>query len=386
MYKRIQQLNLSSQETCFIWGPRQTGKSTLLKMLFPQAIRYDLLLSTEYQRLLREPSLIREQCLAQGLDANSQRDPIIIDEIQKIPALLDEVHWLMENKGLRFILCGSSARKLRRGHANLLGGRAIRYELYPLVFPEIPAFSLIKALNSGLIPRHYDSARPSRLIQSYVGDYLKEEIAAEALTRNIPAFSRFLEVAALSNGEILNYSNIARECGISSPTVKEYFQILEDTLIGRQLPAFRKRKKRRLVTSPKFYFFDLFPVIHFSRRGKVVPGSELFGRAFEHYIWMEIVAHSSYSELFYPISYWRTASGFEVDFILGDHEIAIEVKSTELAHTTHLKGLRRFKEEYSARRSIVVSLDAKPRMTEDGIEILPWQIFLERLWAGEIYR
>ena len=386
MYKRIQQLNLSSQETCFIWGPRQTGKSTLLKMLFPQAIRYDLLLSTEYQRLLREPSLIREQCLAQGLDANSQRDPIIIDEIQKIPALLDEVHWLMENKGLRFILCGSSARKLRRGHANLLGGRAIRYELYPLIFPEIPAFSLIKALNSGLIPRHYDSARSSRLIQSYVGDYLKEEIAAEALTRNIPAFSRFLEVAALSNGEILNYSNIARECGISSPTVKEYFQILEDTLIGRQLPAFRKRKKRRLVTSPKFYFFDLSPVIHFSRRGKVVPGSELFGRAFEHYIWMEIVAHSSYSELFYPISYWRTVSGFEVDFILGDHEIATEVKSTELAHTTHLKGLRRFKEEYSARRSILVSLDAKPRMTEDGIEILPWQIFLERLWGGEIYR
>ena len=386
MYKRIQQLNLSSQETCFIWGPRQTGKSTLLKMLFPQAIRYDLLLSTEYQRLLREPSLIREQCLAQGLDANSQRDPIIIDEIQKIPALLDEVHWLMENKGLRFILCGSSARKLRRGHANLLGGRAIRYELYPLIFPEIPAFSLIKALNSGLIPRHYDSARSSRLIQSYVGDYLKEEIAAEALTRNIPAFSRFLEVAALSNGEILNYSNIARECGISSPTVKEYFQILEDTLIGRQLPAFRKRKKRRLVTSPKFCFFDLSPVIHFSRRGKVVPGSELFGRAFEHYIWMEIVAHSSYSGLFYPISYWRTASGFEVDFIIGDHEIAIEVKSTELAHTTHLKGLRRFKEEYSARRSILVSLDAKPRMTEDGIEILPWQIFLERLWGGEIYR
>ncbi len=384
MYKRRQQLHLSSQETCFLWGPRQAGKSTLLKMLFPDAIRYDLLLSTEYQRLIREPSLIREQCLAGGLDADSQRDPIIIDEIQKLPILLDEVHWLMENKGLRFILCGSSARKLKRGHANLLGGRAIRYELYPLVFPEIPDFSLIRALNSGLIPRNYDSDNPNRLIQSYVGDYLKEEIVAEALTRNIPSFSRFLEAAALSNGEILNYTNIARECGVSSPTVKDYFQILEDTLIGRQVPALQKRKRRRLITSPKFYFFDLSPVIHLTRRGKVEPGSELFGRALEHYIWMEITAHSSYSELFYPISYWRTASGFEVDFILGDHEISIEVKSTELANTTHLKGLRRFKEEYRVRRSILVSRDLQPRLTEDHIEILPWQEFLNRLWSGEI--
>lgn len=148
MYKRIQDLKLSSQETCFFWGPRQTGKSTLLKMLFPQAVRYDLLLSTEYQRLLREPNLIREECLAAGLDRDSQRDPIIIDEIQKLPVLLDELHWLMENKGLRFILCGSSARKLKRGHGNLLGGRAVWYELHPLVFPEIFDFSLTKALNS----------------------------------------------------------------------------------------------------------------------------------------------------------------------------------------------------------------------------------------------
>jgi predicted AAA+ superfamily ATPase len=384
MYTRIQGLNLSSRETCFFWGPRQTGKSTLLKMLFPEAIRYDLLLSTEYQRLLRQPNLIREQCLAAGLDVNSQRDPIIIDEIQKLPTLLDEVHWLIENKGLRFILCGSSARKLKRGHVNLLGGRAIRYELYPLVFPEIPDLSLVKALNSGLIPRHYDSNRPNRLIQSYVGDYLKEEIVAEALTRNIPAFNRFLEVAALSNGGILSYTNIARECGVSSPTVKEYFQILEHTLIGQQLPAYRKRGKRRLVMSPKFYFFDLCPVIHFTRRGKVEPGSELFGRAFEHYMWMEIRAHSSYSELFYPISYWRTASGFEVDFILGDHEIAIEVKAAELISTTHLEGLRKFKEEHTVRRSILTSLDSKARKTEDQIDILPWRTFLEQLWAGEL--
>jgi predicted AAA+ superfamily ATPase len=217
-----------------------------------------------------------------------------------------------------------------------------------------------------------------------VGDYLKEEILAEALTRNIPAFTRFLEVAALSNGEIVNYTNIARECGVSGPTVKEYFQILEDTLIGKPLPAFQKRMKRRLVASPKFYFFDLAPVIHLSRRQKVVPGSELFGKAFEHFLFMEITAHASYSELFYPLTYWRTTSGFEVDFVLGDHEVAIEVKSTELANETHLKGLRRFREEYTVRRSLLVSLDPTPRRTEDGIEILPWQTFLKELWDGRI--
>ena len=374
----------SSEETCFLWGPRQTGKSTLLKNLFPQASRYDLLLSSTYQRLLRRPSLLREELLAAEMDGSSHDDPIIIDEIQKLPMLLDEVHWLIENRGLRFILCGSSARKLKRGHANLLGGRAIRYELRPLVFPEINDFLLIKALNSGLIPRHYDNPHPQRLIQSYVGDYLKEEIVAEALTRNVPAFSRFLEVAALSNGEIVNYTTIARDCGVSSPTVKEYFQILEDTLIGSHLPAFQKRRKRRLITSPKFYFFDLSPVIHLTRRENTLPGSELFGKALEHFIWMEITAHASYSEFFYPAAYWRTASGLEVDFVLGDHEIAIEVKATELANDSHLKGLRRFKEEYTVRRAVLVSLDPSPRKTQDQIEILPWKTFLHELWGGRI--
>ena len=384
MYKRILNLPLSTSETCFLWGPRQTGKSTLLKTLYPDAKRYDLLLSDQYQRLLLHPSLIRDECLAADLKGENQTSPIIVDEFQKIPILLDEIHWLIENRKLRFILCGSSARKVKRGRGNLLGGRAVRYELHPLVYPEIPDFSLERALNAGLLPRHYQSPNPRQLLRAYVGDYIKEEIAAEALTRNIPAFSRFLQIASLSNGELTNYNNIASECGVSAPTVKEYFLILEDTLIGRMLPAFRKRAKRRLIGAPKFFFFDIGIVAHLTRRGKVRHGSELFGRAFEHLIYMELTAHSAYSEVNYPIAYWKTASGFEVDFVLGEHEIAVEVKGTDMVTNKHLKGIRAFKEEHQARNYIVVSMDTNPRKTEDSIEILPWHVFLDCLWANDI--
>jgi predicted AAA+ superfamily ATPase len=382
MYTRLIGGRQLSEATCFLWGPRQTGKSTLLKRLFPDCPRYDLLLSTDYERLLRHPALIREAI--QARPAGAGHFPVIIDEIQKVPALLDEVHWMIENLGARFILCGSSARKLKRGHANLLGGRAIRYELYPLTSVEIPGFSLGRALNAGLLPRHYDSQQPGRMIQAYVGDYLKEEIMAEALTRNIPAFSRFLEVAALSNGELINYRDIASECGVSGPTVKEYYQILVDTLVGRYLPAFRRKIKRRVVEAPKFFFFDLAPVIHLTRRGPVEEGSPLFGRAFEHFIWMELVAHAGYSGLGYPIGYWRTASGFEVDFVLGDGEVALEVKSSSLVTDRHLKGVRAFMEEHQPRRRMVVSLDPVLRRTADGIEILPWRDFLGQLWSGRL--
>jgi len=384
MYKRVLDLSLSAAETCFLWGARQTGKTTLLKTLFPDAKRYDLLLSDEYARLLSRPSLIREECLAEGLDGRSQKDPIIIDEVQRLPDLLYEVHWLIENRGLRFILCGSSARKLKRGHGNLLGGRAVRYELRPLVWPEVDDFSLERALNAGLLPRHYQSASYRRLLRSYIGDYLKEEIAAEALARNVPAFSRFLEVAAMTNGEIVKCRNIAAECGVSAPTVKGYFRILEDTLLGKHLPAFRKRAKRRIIKAPKFYFFDVGVVAHLTRRGIVRSGSELFGKAFEHFIVSEVTAHSEYSGQFYPISYWRTVSGAEVDLVLGDCDVAVEVKSAAMVKGRHLKGLRAFKEEYSSARCIVVSTDPKSRKTEDGIEILPWETFLDGLWQGGI--
>ena len=383
MYRRKLDLSLSSEESCFLWGPRQTGKSTLLKFLFPKTKYYDLLLSDQYRRFISYPSLLRQECEASGLNGENQRFPIIIDEVQKIPELLDEIHWLIENRRLRFILCGSSPRKLKRKAGSLLGGRAVKYQLFPLVFSEIPDFSLLKALNNGLLPRHYLSRSADKLLEAYTGDYLKEEIVAEAATRNIPAFSRFLEVAAISNGEIINFNNIASECGVSAPTVKGYFQILEDTLIGIWIPAFRKQAKRRLISSPKFMFFDVGIVSHLTHRGKIEQGSELFGRAFEHFIILEVLAHSSYSDLNYPLEYWRTASQFEVDLILGKGDVAIEIKSTTLAKDRHLKGLRAFKEEHKS-KYILVSHDPNPRKTNDGILILPWKVFLNQLWANKI--
>ncbi|MDO9123355.1 MAG: AAA family ATPase [Deltaproteobacteria bacterium] len=386
MYKRIIHIALPERSSCFLWGPRQTGKSTLLQERYPTSKRYDLLLSDEYRRLMHQPSLLREECLALARRADTKDRPVVIDEVQKVPDLLDEIHWLIENTKLSFILCGSSARKLRRGHANLLGGRAIRYELFPLVFPEIPDFSLEKALNDGLLPPHYGSNMARTRLEAYVGDYLQEEIGAEAATRNIPGFSRFLEIAAMGNGEMIQFTNIARECGVSAPTVKSYYQILEDTLLGKFIPAYQKRPKRRVILAPRFYFFDVGVVGILTKRGRVETGSELFGRAFEHFLFMELSAYASYSGLHYSISYWRTASQLEVDFILGDHEVVIEVKGTSSAQPQHLKGLTAFGEEYRSRRRILVSCDPQPRSVTARIEILPWRVFLEDLWSGKIIR
>lgn len=378
MYNRKQVFIGSEQESIFFWGARQTGKSTLLKTLFPNALWFDLLLSDEYERLSKKPELLREIILA-----NRNVSLVIIDEIQRLPDLLNEVHWLISNHKVRFILSGSSPRKILRGGFNLLGGRALRYELYPLISVEIPDFDLIRALNHGLLPRHYDSANPRKLLSSYIGSYLQDEIVAEARIRNVHTFSRFLEVAALTNGEMINYTNIASDCGISAKTIKEYFQILEDTLIGRYLPSFQKRPKRRVITAPKFYMFDIGITNYLLNRTKIEKGTELFGKAFEHFIYQEIYAHSRYSDVNYPMYYWRTASQIEIDFVLGDHEVAIEVKATDQATVRHLKGLKAFAEEYDVKKLILVSNDPLPRLV-DGIEILPWKIFLERLWKDEI--
>jgi uncharacterized protein len=266
---------------------------------------------------------------------------------------------------------------------NLLGGRAIRYELYPLIYSEIPDFDLIKALNNGLLPRHYLAQRPEKLLSAYIGSYLKDEIMAEAKIRNISSFSRFLEAAAFSNGEMVNYSNIATDCGVSAVTVKEYYQILEDTLTGRFLPSFQKKPKRRVILAPKFYYFDIGLANYLLKRGRIELGSESFGKAFKHFIYQEIYAHSNYTDLNYQISYWRTTSQLEVDFILGDHEIAVEVKATTNANPRHFKGLNSFGEEYNVKKLILVSNEPNPRQI-NNITVLPWKIFLEQLWSGEL--
>lgn len=380
MYQRKQTFEGSKNESFFLWGARQTGKSTLLKTLYPESLWFDLLLTDVFERLQRNPYQLREIVLA-----SQPKSPVVIDEIQKIPALLDEVHWLIENQNVRFVLSGSSPRKIIRSQANLLGGRALRFELFPLVSDEIPEFDLLRALNNGLLPRHYTMENPKNRISAYIGNYLKEEIMAEARIRNISSFSRFLEVAAFSNGEMVNYTNIASESGVSSPTVKEYFQILEDTLTGRFLPSFQKKPKRRVIQAPKFYYFDLGIVNYLLKRGQIEKGSEAFGNVFEHFIYQEIYAHSHYTGIQYPIYYWRTASQIEIDFVLGDHEVAIEVKSTENATLRHTKGLQRFSEEYSVKQKILVTNDAFPRQM-GSVLVLPWKIFLKKLWSGEIIK
>ena len=380
MYLRKQNFDGLGKESTFLWGARQTGKSTLLKKLYPDSMYFDLLLSSEYDRFIRSPALLKEI-----IEAGNLTGPVILDEIHRIPSLLNDIQWLIVNRNVQFILCGSSPRKILRSGGNLLGGRALRHELYPLTSAEIPDFNLVRALNSGLLPRHYISDNPDKILSSYIGSYLHDEIQAEARIRNIFSFSRFLEAAAFSNGEMVNYSNIASECGVSSPTVKEYFQILEDTMTGRFLQSYQKRPKRRVIHAPKFYFFDVGIANILLKRGRIEQGSETFGKAFEHFIYQELYAHSQYSNHKYPINYWRTASQIEVDFILGDNEVAIEVKSTNMATLRHLKGLKSFAEEYKVKKSIIVSTDPYPRKV-DNIMILPWKEFLERLWAGEIIK
>lgn len=382
--KRMLDMRLPPRQSAFLWGARKTGKTTYLKEHFPGSIVYDFLKTDLFLEIAKDPSRLRQRLSAQ--DERLLEKPVILDEVQKVPAVLDEVHWLIENKGLRFVLCGSSARKLKRGHANLLGGRAWRYELFPLVSRELGKVDLQRALNHGLIPLHYlqDDQDCRKSLTAYVQDYLREEIFAEGLTRNIPAFSRFLDAFGYSHGQITNYCNIARECGVDAKTVKEYYQILLDTLLAVRVEPFKKKQSRQVITkASKYYMFDVGVAGCLTNRHLTQAKGEEFGRAFEHFMLMEIAAYSSYSGKNFAINFWRTKSGLEVDFVLGSGEAAVEIKGSGYIDKRDMNGLDAFYQEYSPRKSIIVCNEKEKRLC-GKIEILPWEIFLERLWAGRI--
>lgn len=383
MIERWPKILDAQEESVFLFGARQTGKTTLLLSLFPDSRFYDLLENDTYERLQRNPSLLRQELASAGAG-----EIVIIDEIQLIPELLNEVHWLITRQGIHFILSGSSARKLKRKGVNTLGGRAVRNVLYPLVSAEVPEFDLIKAVNRGMLPTHYLAANERQLqkrMQAYVSVYLKEEIAAEALVRKLSAFNRFMEVAALTDGEMVNYTNIAQDCGVDAKTVKEYFAILEETLIGYMVPAFRRTVKRRLNQSSRFYYFDVSLPNYLLHRRDMQPGNDDFGHTFEHLMMQEIIAYLGYNDIEDALSYWHTHTGYEVDAVLGDAKVAIEFKSTAEVQSRHLRGLKAFHEEHPDARMIIVSLDVAPRIF-NGVEVMPATHFLRSLWDGKIYK
>ena len=383
MYARRLTLPPAGTRSFFLWGPRQVGKTTLLHQTYPQARFVDLLKADEFRRYAVRPETLRQEILAERSDPPRQ---IVVDEVLKVPALLDEAHWMIENLGVQFALAASSARKVRRRAAGLLGGRALRFELRGLTSAELGAdFDLRRALNYGFLPSVLLDEAPGERVESYVADYLKEEIAAEGAVRSLPAFSDFLEAAALADTEMVSFTNVAQDCGVSAHTAKAYYGILEDTLIGRFLPSYRKRPKRRTIRAPKFYFADVGIVNRLARRGELAPGSELFGKAFENWVFHELEAWLTYERSSERLSYWRLAGGTEVDFIVGDMRAAIEAKAASRIGSRHLRGLRSLVRDHAAvERRIAVTLEDRPLRTEDGIDILPATGFAERLWSGAL--
>ncbi len=360
-------------KSCFLLGPRQTGKSTLVKETLSGYPVYNLLDSSVLLTLVRSPEKLGQTI--------GDKKIVIIDEIQRYAELLNEVHRLIEEKGVRFLLTGSSARKLRKSGVNLLGGRARSKNLHPFISQELKEkFDLSKALENGLLPSIYFSDSPYEDLKSYAGDYLKEEIVAEGRTRNIPAFSRFLEVAAMCNGQMINFTNIANDSQVARTTVYEYFQILKDTLIAFELPAWKKSRTRKAISTSKFYFFDIGIARLLQHRKGLQPRSPEYGDAFETYIFHELrsfLDYNSCGELYY----WRSISNYEVDFLIDD-ALAVEVKAKEAVSKDDIKGLVALKEEGLVKNYVVASLEKIPRVV-DGIQILPWDVFLNKLWSRD---
>lgn len=365
-------IKLPINKSAFLWGPRKVGKSHWLRTHFADDILIDFLKTDVLADYASSPALLRQR-----FAETKQR--IVIDEVQMVPTILNEVHWLIENRDISFILTGSSSRKLKRNHANLLGGRAWRYHMTPLCFPEVSHIDLEKMMITGMLPPHVLSEDPRQDLRAYVADYLKEEIIAEATVQNIPAFSNFLRTAALTCGELINYTNVARDSGVSAKVVRNYFQILEDTLLGFRLQAWKKTIDRRLIETEKFYLFDVGLANYLLQR-QPTPGTPEFGKSFEHFILLELVAYKAYKNPELLLHYWRTSTGLEVDFILGDMDVAIEVKSSSKIDERDTKNLQTLREAHRPRRCLLVSTETQVK-TIKHIECLPWQTFLEQLWA-----
>lgn len=382
LYNRVIKLPKAPKRTLFLWGPRQVGKTSILRKLYSKLPQINLLKSDEFTAYQARPELLRERALQNNWQC------VIIDEIQKVPQLLDEIQYLIEEHKMIFIMCGSSARKIKANHANLLGGRALRFEMFGLVSRELgEKFDLKRILNHGYTPSIYDSDEHVLLLKSYCADYLKEEVFAEGLVRKLAPFSRFLEIAALGDTQLISYETIARDCGVSAPTVKSYFEILSDTLLGHFLPAYAIRPKRRQTLSPKFYFADVGVVNHLAQRGQMAAGSSAFGFAFENFIHHELRAWIEYRQRSEQLTYWQLTTGVEVDFIVGHMNCAIEAKSSDRITADHMKGLRELKEDYpEVARRIIVSRERISRLTKDGIEILSVADFLKELWDDKLIK
>jgi predicted AAA+ superfamily ATPase len=377
-YKRL--LNLSTlldKKSVLLLGPRQTGKSTLAHKTLPDSEYINLAAADTYRELSARPELVRQR-----LAPSTKR--VVIDEAQRIPELFDEVQLLIErDKEYRLLLTGSSARKLRRKGVNLLPGRIWQARLFPLVYPELESARIVDRLTCGSLPGIIDSVEFRQELRNYVGLYLDEEVRAEGLVRAVGDFSRFLTVAALSNGTQLNFTKLSSDTGIKVNTVRSYFQILEDTLVGSFLPTFQGVTSRKAVTTPKFYFFDNGVVNALLNRFEISPESELYGPALEHLLHSELQAFLSYNDLTLPLSYWRTHSQVEVDFLIGE-KVAIEVKGSSRITARDEKGLRILGKEIKLERRIIVCNETRARMSDTGIEILPVETFLSKLWGGEI--
>ena len=386
--KRYLNLSLPAGQSAFLWGPRKAGKSTFLKEAYPDSPYYDLLDSSIYLRFMEAPYSLRQELNL--IPEDKRAVPVIIDEVQKVPLLLDEIHSMIENmKPLSFILCGSSTRKLRRSGANFLGGRAWRYNFTPLVFPELDNFDLIHIFNTGLLPSHFlDPDNAARSIKSYISDYLIQEIQFEGAIRNLRGFIKFIDVMAYSHGEMINFSNIARDCSVDAKTIKSYFEILQDMLLGVFLDPYTKTPGRDVISShPKFYFFDVGIANHLAgRKISSLKGIEA-GRSFEHYLFYELNAYKDLNSLDFKLHYWRTRTGIEVDFILGNGEVAVESKISDHIQKRDVQGLLAFHKEIPTAKLYVVCLEPRERLMavdDKEIHVIPLKVFLQRLWAREI--